>query len=491
MKRKSFRALSCLLILAALLLTATAGAESLPYTPYNYDYWGNTVYTPAAYVPGETLSGAGLTWNGQPLGDFKTPQDLFVSDDGDIYVADTGNNRIVVIDPKTRSVKNVVDTYEDSGAQQTFNAPYGVAVTAKGELYIADSNNHRIVALNPDGSLLKVIENPQAEVLDDAFVFIPLKVCVDYADRVYCIARNMFEGIMVFESNGAFTGFFGTINVKISLWEKFWKKFSTKEERSKQQLYIATEFTGIDVDDEGFVYASNVDTEGLQAVRRLNPRGQDVIRKGPGQNLGGDLNIGATASTYGGPSMIRDVAYRGHGIYSLLDTRRGRVFTYDHEGNLLYIFGGLGTQTGTFTIPVAIDCLGDALLVLDANRATITTFDVTEYGRLINEAVALRHDGDETEAVALWQQVLTMDQNNELANTGIGKAYLTAGDDAQAMDYLKRGMNREYYSVAFKRLRNDVLKDRLELILTGVVVLGAGIALFVRLRKKRKGGEKE
>ncbi|MCQ2457736.1 MAG: SMP-30/gluconolactonase/LRE family protein [Clostridia bacterium] len=490
MKCKSFRFLCCILLLTV-LLPGAAGADTLPYTPYNYDYWGNTVYSPAAYVPERTLSGADMTWNGEPLGAFRTPQDLFVSDAGDIYVADTGNNRIVVLDAVTAQVKNVVDSYEQDGQTRTFSSPYGVAVTASGELYIADADNHRIVALKPDGSLLKVIENPRAEVLDDSFVFIPLKVCVDYADRVYCIARNMFEGIMVFESNGAFTGFFGTINVKISLWEKFWKKFSTKEERSKQQLYIATEFTGIDVDDEGFVYASNVDTEGLQAVRRLNPRGQDVIRKGPAQNLGGDLNIGATSSTYGGPSMIRDVAYRGHGIYSLLDTRRGRIFTYDHEGNLLYIFGGLGTQNGTFTTPVAIDQAGDSLLVLDSNRATVSVFSVTEYGHLINEAVALRHDGDETEAVALWQKVLEIDQNNELANTGIGKAYLTAGDDEKAMTYLKRGMNREYYSVAFKRFRNGMLKDHLELILTAAVVLAAGIILFVRIRNRRKGGGQE
>ena len=42
-------------------------------------------------------------------------------------------------------------------------------------------------------------------------MFTPLKVSVDYAGRVYCVAQNMFEGIMVFDTNGQFTGFFGTI----------------------------------------------------------------------------------------------------------------------------------------------------------------------------------------------------------------------------------------------------------------------------------------
>ena len=41
----------------------------------------------------------------------------------------------------------------------------------------------------------------------------------------------------------------------------------------------------------------------------------------------------------------------------------------------------------------------------------------------------------------IWKQVLLLDENNELANTGIGKAYLTAGDYELAMKYLKLGKN--------------------------------------------------
>ena len=38
----------------------------------------------------------------------------------------------------------------------------------------------------------------------------------------------------------------------------------------------------------------------------------------------------------------------------------------------------------------------------------------TQYGDLINRAVGLRYDGDETQAVDLWKQVLMLDENNEL-----------------------------------------------------------------------------
>ena len=220
-------------------------------------------------------------------------------------------------------------------------------------------------------------------------------------------------------------------------------------------------------------------------MRRLNPRGEDVIKKGRNANVGGDLWI-STQGAYSGPSQITDVVYRGHGIYSLLDRKRGRIFTYDHEGNLLYIFGGLGTQKGTFNTPTAIEQWENGLLVLDANRAEIYKFAPTEYGSLINEAVALRHDGDESQAVSLWARVLELDENNELANSGIGKAYLSAGDNAAAMRYLKIGMNRDYYSIAFKRYRSEILRKYLGPVLTVTLVLTAGFWLITKFSGRRK-----
>ena len=408
--------------------------------------------------------------------------------------------------------------YEGEDGFVTFSNEYGVegvalnytsdptapaAQRVKRQLCVADNEDHLIVYRAEEQEnegqketvykTMSVVKDPDSEVLEEGYVFTPKKVAVDYAGRVYCIAEHMFEGIMVFETNGDFTGFFGTIEVTISAWDKFWRKLATKEERSKQQLFIPTEFTGIDIDEEGFVYASNVDNAGLQAVRRLNPKGEDVIRMGLNANLGGDIEINGT-SDYAGASMIRDVVYRGKGVYSLLDTKRGRIFTYDHEGNLLYIFGGLGTTAGTFTQPVAIEFVNSSLIVLDSSQNSILLFNETDYGRLINEAVGLRFDGDETKAIAKWEKVLEYDENNELANTGIGKAYLSAGENRKAMTYLKRGMNKEYYSVAFKRYRNELLEKNIPYVLTGVVVLAVALTIYLKAIKpklKAKRGNKK
>jgi DNA-binding beta-propeller fold protein YncE len=390
----------------------------------------------------------------------------------------------------------VIDSFERDGVQETFNGPYGVCVSANNELYIADTGNFRVVVLSNDPAknreFVRVIENPQSDLLEANFSFAPLRITVDYADRVYCVVRGMFQGLMVFEGND-FTGFFGTIEVAVTPWQRFWRFFSTREQRANQILFIPTEFTGVDIDEEGFIYASHLSPNeaGQQAVRRLNPKGEDVIKKGANDHVGGDLQLGEGFSDFSGPSHFIDIAVRDKGVYSMLDSRRGRIFTYDYEGNILYIFGGLGTQAGTFRVPSAIDTYGDRIYVLDAYRGEIQIFKETNYGNLINEAVSLRFDGDESLAVEKWKEVLKYDENFELANTGIGKSYLTAGEEELAMDYLKLGMNRDYYSIAFKRNRNEFLKDNLSTAFTVGALLIIALAVFSHIRKRRKPKEDE
>ncbi len=478
-----------ILMFSVLILTEipqrAAATMSYPYICYNYDYRSILNYAPAAYEPGNSINTSTFTYQGENVGKLSSPQDLCKSADGKIYVADTGNNRIIILNSSMTEVINIISSFDNNGKQDTFNTPTGVAVSEDYCLYIADTRNKRIVVLDENGVLLSIVDNPTSEVLEDGFVFQPLKVSVDYANRIYCIAQNQFEGIMVFDTNGKFTGFFGTIPVTISTWEKFWRRIATKAERSNQQLYIPTEFTGIDIDEDGFVYATNIDSAGTQAVRRLNPKGEDVIKKGEDDNLGGDIWNGGSGD-YAGSSQFVDVIYRGDGIYSCLDRRRGRIFTYDHEGNLLYVFGGIGTQRGTFSMPVAIDIIGDQIIVLDSSRAEISVFNETEYGDMINQAVSLRFSGDETQAVELWKRVLELNENNELANTGIGKAYLTAGDYKNAMKYLKLGMSRTYYSIAFRRYRNAILKDNIGYVFTAVLILIIAFVVWRKIRQRKK-----
>ena len=482
MARKITSILIITLVLATVVMPLATATDSVPYDTYNYDFWEYIVFTPAAYVPGETISGVSLG-----IGAFSDPQGIHAADDGAVYVADTGNSRIVILEPDLHTVRDVIVTFNNGGRADSFNKPRGVTVTTDGIVYVADTENRRIVAL--DGNeVVRTIENPQSELLGDNYDFVPLKVTVDFAGRVFVVARNMFQGIMTFNEDGDFIGFYGTINVAITLWQRFWRAISTQEQRARQQLFIPTEFTGLDVDPAGFIYASNIDLEGKQAVRRLNPKGEDVLRKGINEHVGGDiLMFPESTSAFSGPSTIIDVTFRGRGMYSLLDARRGRIFTYDHEGNLLYIFGGMGQQAGTFRQPTAIAAQDNRIVALDAIRNEIITFEETLYGQLINKAVGLRYDGDEAQAVEVWHEVLLLNENFELANAGIGKAYLTAGNNKLAMEYLRLGMDKEHYSIAYRRYRNEILKENIGWILTATVSGIFGIVVLRAVLRRRRG----
>jgi thiol-disulfide isomerase/thioredoxin len=79
-------------------------------------------------------------------------------DQGKIYVADTYNNKIKVVDAKTGSAKTVAGTGKPGLADDPpqFDEPAGLSI-AEGVLYIADTNNHAIRALDPASKKVRTI----------------------------------------------------------------------------------------------------------------------------------------------------------------------------------------------------------------------------------------------------------------------------------------------------------------------------------------------
>ena len=119
-KLTKFKAVISLCLTLIVLLTTegiTAAADELPYDTYNYDYREYIHYTPSPYIPERTITGLDFTYNGEPLGAFKTPQDMCQAPNGDIYIADSGNNRIVVLDPAMKKVVKVIKTFDNNGKE--------------------------------------------------------------------------------------------------------------------------------------------------------------------------------------------------------------------------------------------------------------------------------------------------------------------------------------------------------------------------------------
>lgn len=468
---------------------ASHGTEVLakaPYESYTYNYYEEAVPAPDAYLPERSISGIDLG-----IGSFSTPQDLFVSSKGEIYIADTGNNRIVILTDDWK-VKKVVTSFQHDSKEDTFLAPSGVVVSEEGNLYVADTEHKRVVVLSPEGKLVQIIENPQSDLLGASFSFVPLKLSVDAGGRVFVIARGAYEGMLQFDKSGEFIGYSGTNKVRRDFADYIWRLLASDAQKKQMQLYIPTEFSNLDMGSKGFLYATNVDPGSTEPVKRLNPSGEDVLKRYGYFDVKGDL-VYRLRGASGGPSRLVDIKYWGNGMYSVLDALRGRVFTYDDEGNLLYIFGGIGTQVGTFRTPAALERIGNKQLILDQGKETITIFKPTEYGAAIQEAVANHHAGDDQKAVEKWREVLRLNSNYDIAYIGIGKSLLYDKQNKAAMEYFKLGMDRKNYSVAFKRYRKEVLQEHFGTFLTvttgGVVLI---IALrTVRSRSRRRGEQNE
>lgn len=88
---------------------------------------------------------------------FHTPSGLSLDQFGNLYVADTGNHAIRKISPQG-VVSTLAGTgtpgYRDGpGAQAQFNGPIGVAVDQRGRVFVADTYNDRIRVIQPDGTV--------------------------------------------------------------------------------------------------------------------------------------------------------------------------------------------------------------------------------------------------------------------------------------------------------------------------------------------------
>ena len=155
---------------------------TVPYTSYIFDYWENSVPAPQAYLPSQIITGDHLN-----VGSFSNPNDLCVTSNGNVYIADTGNNRVVVFDKNWQLIKTIA-TFDNQGQEDTFKGPMGIFVTELGEIYVADTGNARIVHFDSTGELVREIGEPKSSVegvLPEGFVYRPLKVGVDKHERIY------------------------------------------------------------------------------------------------------------------------------------------------------------------------------------------------------------------------------------------------------------------------------------------------------------------
>lgn len=455
----------------ALLLLPAAGALandsfsmahdgfSTSYT-YNYDYWGDVQMSPDAYRVTTVLDSVTLGMDALDGKRISRPQSLFVRND-DLYIVDTGNNRILQVhhDGTSYTLTRVIS--EITGCDvTTFNSPYDVSVDADNNIYVADFGNQRVVMVDKDLNWIKEFTKPSDATFDQSLDFQPKKIAVDVAGRVYVLANNVNKGFVKYESDTTFTGYIGANKVSVDMAQYIWKRyFQTKEQRAASESFVPTEYENLYMDNEGFIYATNtvfseydLKSDAAKPIRRLNGVGDDILVKNDRYPPIGDLWWLEQSTAYG-PSKFADITVLNNDIYVAVDRTRGRLFGYDSQGIMLWAFGTKGNVDGAFTSAISVEHMGYDLMVLDQLENSVTIFSPTEYGTLIYDAIETYLKGDYDASADLWRNVMQLNANYPLAFRGIGRALLRQENYQEAMMYFEKAHDRENYGRAFKLYR--------------------------------------
>ena len=504
-----------LLTVAALLVMgincSAGGFNEQPYNNYNYTYWGEVAEAPAAYLHKTSISLNRL------YKEIKLPSDMAITPNGEIIICDSKANRIIGLS-KSYEFLWELGTFDNAGATDSFNQPSS-AFYKDGNLYVADTMNGRILKFDKERKLQKVYPKPKMVSVEDDQAqdkgdYQPVRIAVDRAGRLYVIAKNINQGFIVLDKEGMYKGYFGAPKVKPDMVQLIWRIFSTEAQNDKGTKFVPTEYNSVDIDGDDFIYCtsntfnqsdmysytySRSTGDQFAPVKKLNPAGADVMLRTGIFPPVGDLRV-PNSPLPGSPilatildrskdaimgfSSLVDVKVIDSGIYFVLDRKRNRIFSYDHEGNLLFLFGSFGSREASFGDPVSVDVYQDEVYVLNSQDATIDVFGPTDYGSALLQASRLYKNGKYTQAEDKWRKILNMNANLEQAYVMIGKIHMQDQDYKTAMNYFQNGNSKANYSKAFRLYRSGIIEDNFLLIIGVLVLAGILFAFFRKLLKK-------
>ena len=206
-KRILVLALALLLLCACL---AESDGFSAPYT-YNYDYWEDVRESPDAYEVKRVLYSATLGLENSPI---RRPQSLFVKGDT-LYVCDTGNNRILVLNDIYGDVQvEIIDSFTMDKAfvdpdyravgenrislEKQEQAEEAAILAAGGEI------EEEPVYLDEQGNVIEIEDEfEDVSSVDEFLSSIPLTfltpsdISVDDAGNLYIADKNNFRVVVI------------------------------------------------------------------------------------------------------------------------------------------------------------------------------------------------------------------------------------------------------------------------------------------------------
>lgn len=160
--------------------------------------WANRVYVLdekrglIIFQDGKILKVAG--------GGLKAARGIAAGADGTIYVADTGNNRIVMFDKDGGSKGSFGMKGSEPGR---LKGPASVAVGADGRVYVADTGNDRVKAFTQDGILLFQFGGNTTVKKEQGLFSGPSRVALDPSDNIYVLDKGN-DRIQKFDASAKF-----------------------------------------------------------------------------------------------------------------------------------------------------------------------------------------------------------------------------------------------------------------------------------------------
>ena len=501
---KKFNKILCtfcalLMVLTAACVTASAGSA---YQTYVYDVYGDALYSPDAYT---AISSVGSDYMGLEL-PIENPGDMVTDEALNVYIADTGNNRIVVLDRYYKVNFTISEFSNDQGVPDRLTAPQGVFVSEPNEKYgkliwVCDTGSNRIVVFDEFGNFQRIVEEPESSLFDQDSVYKPVAIAVDAYNRLYVVSSTTYQGVIVMTDEGEFTGFIGAQAVQMTAWEIIWRRFQTEEQRAASEQKVSTEFNNISINkNKGLVYVttSTID-EGAVAgaikgkdkkgtnspVKLLNANGSEIMRRNGFWMPAGEIDFSSRSTDeITGVSTIIDAAVGPEDTWSIIDEKRNRIYTYDFDGNLLFAFGDNGTMLGNLGSIEAVAYQGTNMLILDKTNDNITVFQRTEYGDILLDAIAAEATQDFDLAISLWTDVLKRNSNFDSAYVGIGQAMYRNKDYANSLTYFESAYDTDNWSNSYKEIRKEWMSTYFLLLLLLIVVVIVGISLFFKWMAK-------
>jgi sugar lactone lactonase YvrE len=436
--------------------SAVAYAD-VPYKTYTHDGYDWAIETQAAYTPYDTITKIGDT-------SLFGAKDMMITADNEIYIADTGNRRIVVADTKGNYIR-------EFGSEVLVN-PCGIYVTGDKHVYVADRDAAAVFEFDENGNVVNQYGKPTHPLYGEGIDFKPVKLVVNEAGIMFIICEGNTNGIVEISptGGGTFLGYFGTNDTDLSFMEKLIRTVSTKVQKSKKVSNKPPTPDNLAIDEKGLIYTVTHGQK-LDTLKRLNIAGKNVITPDDWDNY----PVAVTAGSHENVFMV---------------SSQGYIYEFSNEGNMLFVFGGSDDGRQRIGLCKKAEAISvdseDKIYILDSEMNQIQIFAPTEFTNLLHNALYLYSKGRYTESKEPLSEILTMNSMFGYSNKMMGRALLQEENYTEAMKYAKLANSRSTYSDAFWEIRNLWLRKYL-IPVVGIIVLLVILRRILKYLQKKTG----